>query len=275
MNFIQTIKNALRLENDASKQCDLGVKYETNGRYQEAVTWFRKAAEQGLATAQYNLAVMYANGRGVTKDDQEAVTWYRRAAEQGLALAQHNLAVMYANAQGVPKDDQEAETWYRKAAEQGLATAQNNLAFMYQNGRGVTKDDQEAVIWYRKAAEQGLATAQNNLAFMYQNGRGVTKDDHEAVTWYREAAKQGHADSIRSLQQLKDREYVECSVCGRTNARYIKDLKRKNPDIYIISNAFIGICPICQKAYCVEHAAYSGEIDHEVCPIHRVKLDVI
>ena len=58
--------------------------------------------------AQYNLGVMYENGRGVPQNDAEAVKWYRKAAEQGLASAQNNLGVMYANGEGVPQNDAEA-----------------------------------------------------------------------------------------------------------------------------------------------------------------------
>jgi TPR repeat protein len=43
----------------------------------------RARAEQGYASAQYNLGRMYANGDGVPEDDAEAVRWYRLAAEQG------------------------------------------------------------------------------------------------------------------------------------------------------------------------------------------------
>ncbi len=47
------------------------------------------------ASAQYNLGVSYAKGQGVPKDDQQAVFWYRKAAEQEDAGAQHNLGLMY------------------------------------------------------------------------------------------------------------------------------------------------------------------------------------
>ena len=103
---------------------------------------------------------MYQNGRGVPQDDTEAVAWYRKAANQGLALAQTNLGWMYDNGRGVAKDDAQTSYWYRKAADQGEAYAQNNLGMMYANGRGVAKDDTEAVAWYRKAADQGLARAE-------------------------------------------------------------------------------------------------------------------
>ena len=66
----------------------------------EAVRWYRKAAEQGRADAQFNLGNMYSAGRGVLKDDAEAVRWYRKAAEQGAADAQFNLGISYATGEG-------------------------------------------------------------------------------------------------------------------------------------------------------------------------------
>ena len=62
---------------------------------------------------------MYINGRGVARDDPEAVRWYRRAAEQGYATGQFNLGFMYENGRGVRRDRVEAVRWYRMAAEQG------------------------------------------------------------------------------------------------------------------------------------------------------------
>ena len=55
----------------------------------------RLAAEEGDAAAQFNLGVMYADGRGVPQDETEAVRWYRLAAERGNARAQANLGVKY------------------------------------------------------------------------------------------------------------------------------------------------------------------------------------
>ena len=49
----------------------------------EAVKWFRKAAEQGDASAQEGLGDCYRNGLGVPRDLSEAVKWYRKAARQG------------------------------------------------------------------------------------------------------------------------------------------------------------------------------------------------
>ena len=168
----------------------------------EAVKWYRKAAAQGYAKAQFNLGFMYTKGKGVPKDDREAAKWYRKAAEQGLSNAQLNLGIMYMKGDGMSEDDREAVKWYRKAAEQGYARAQFNLGFMYTKGDGVPKDDREAVKWYRKAAEQGYAAAQFNLGFMYWTGDGVPKDDREAAKWYRKAAEQGYATAQWGLGGL-------------------------------------------------------------------------
>src|SRR6185437_7681246 len=94
---------------------------------------YHRAAEQGHASAQYNLAVCYYNGTGVEKDEQKAVECYKKAAEQGVASAQYNLAVCYENGTGVEKDKQKAVEWYQKAAEQGDAKAQYNLDVCYRN----------------------------------------------------------------------------------------------------------------------------------------------
>ena len=49
--------------------------------------WYRLAAGQGDAYAQYNLGLMYANGKGVTKDTVTAYAWLSIAAAQGDTLA--------------------------------------------------------------------------------------------------------------------------------------------------------------------------------------------
>ena len=68
------------------------------------MVWYNKSADQGLATAQYTMAVSYALGRGVAKDDVSAADWYRKAAEQGFAEAQFRLGMMYDTGQGVNQD---------------------------------------------------------------------------------------------------------------------------------------------------------------------------
>ena len=68
----------------------------------ETVADLRVRAEQGDASAQAALGVMYVAGRGVPEDYGEAVRWYQLAAEQGNDGAQFHLGVMYANGNGRP-----------------------------------------------------------------------------------------------------------------------------------------------------------------------------
>jgi S1-C subfamily serine protease len=105
----------------------------------------------------------------VTKDDDEAVKWYLKASEQGLAFAQVNLGLMYANGQGVTKNYAEAVNWYRKAAEQGLAPAQGNLGLMYVNGKGVPKNFVESYKWQLLAAAQGDEFANKQVLALERN----------------------------------------------------------------------------------------------------------
>lgn len=140
-------------------------------------------AESGDATTQLHIAIEYATGVGVAKDDTEATRWFRKAAVQGNAQAQHNLGAAYFSGIGIAKDEAEGVRWFRKAAEQGYAMSQYNLGMMYDNGRIVPKNGAEAVRWYRKAAEQGHAKAQYNLGGMYHDGRGVPKNEAEAYFW--------------------------------------------------------------------------------------------
>ena len=85
-------------------------------------------------------------------DYTQAARLFRPLAEQGIASAQFNLGMMYAKGQGVPQDYQAALKWYRKAAEQGDASAQNNLGLMYEMGRGVRRDFIRAHMWSNVAA---------------------------------------------------------------------------------------------------------------------------
>jgi tetratricopeptide (TPR) repeat protein len=97
-----------------------GVTHEEIGHYQQALQWYRKAADQGYAPAQVNLGALYAEGHGVPRDFQEALAWYRQAADQGYALAQFNLGVMYSAGQGgISRDAVMAYVWFSRAAIQG------------------------------------------------------------------------------------------------------------------------------------------------------------
>ena len=130
-----------------------GIQAKNDLKYDEAARCFRQAAEQGHAEAQFHLAEMYEEGKGVYKDITEAVKWYKKAAEQGHKFAQWQLGYIYKIGRDVDKDYTEAVKWYKKAAEQGYELAQWSLAEMYEKGEGVDRNIAEAVKWYNEAGE--------------------------------------------------------------------------------------------------------------------------
>ena len=96
------------------------------GDYATALKGLRVLAEQGHATAQYNLGAMYENGQGAPQDYKTAVKWYKLAAEQGYALAQINLGLMYALGQGTLQDYTRTHMWWNIAASRGDEDARKN-----------------------------------------------------------------------------------------------------------------------------------------------------
>jgi S1-C subfamily serine protease len=109
-------------------------------------------AEQGNATAQNDLGVMYQAGSGVPQDYGEAVKWLRKSAEQGLAIGQYNLGARYAMGQGVAQNSAEALKWYRLAAAQGHGASLYNIAVAYINSQDVPRDYVLAAAYFDLAA---------------------------------------------------------------------------------------------------------------------------
>ena len=104
-----------------------GLKAYNQGDYKTAIKLWKPLAKQGDPYAQYNLGLMYGNGRGVKQDYKEAVKWYTLAAKQGDPKAQYNLGVMYVSGKEVPQNKIKAYEWWLKAARQGEQKAQHNL----------------------------------------------------------------------------------------------------------------------------------------------------
>ena len=148
----------------------VGLEAHERGDYATALLEWLPLAEQGDVYAQYNLGVMYANGRGVTQNYTVAVQWYRLSAALGFADAQYNLGVMYAKGQGVSQDYVEAANWYRRAAEQNDGISQSTLGIMYTKGYGVPQDFVRAHMW--------LSLAASNLSPGYDHDTAVRNREY-------------------------------------------------------------------------------------------------
>jgi uncharacterized protein len=132
-----------------------------------AVRLLEPMARAGHAVAQWRLGLLYYHGHGVRESDAAARQWFERAARQGLADAQFELAnmVIYGLAD-VPAGEDPARTaaqWYFEAAMQGHAQAQYSLGILFLTGSGVLVSAEEALKWIGRAAAQGHADA---MAYM-------------------------------------------------------------------------------------------------------------
>jgi TPR repeat protein len=142
---------------------EAGITAAQNGDFETAFNEFTIAAEDGLAIAQFNLAILYFSGQGVEQNVDQAFKWTAAAAEQGHITAQFNLGALYYEGQGTRRDRETAFQWYEKAANADHAPAQFNLAEMYYLGNGVKKDPIYAHAWISRAIENDYTAGQDLL----------------------------------------------------------------------------------------------------------------
>ena len=130
----------------------------------------RLAADQGDASAQFNLGLMYAKGWGVP---------------------QVNLGLMYVKGWGIPQDDAEAVRWYRLAADQSHADAQYNLGVRYANGEGVPQDDLQAHMWFNLTASR--STGENRESAVSARDRARARMTAEQIAEAQRLAREWDA----------------------------------------------------------------------------------
>ena len=158
------LAQAIGLARPGSSAGDAYTAYQ-KGDYAAVLRLASPLAAQGDAHAQSMLGLVYYRGHGVRKDHNEAVKWFRLAADQGDTAAQFFLGVMFSEGEGVPQDYAEAAKWYRLAADQGDPQAQYNLGLSYAKGNIGPPDNVSAYMWLNlatahfPAADTRLSTA--------------------------------------------------------------------------------------------------------------------
>ncbi len=200
---------------DPVAQFNLALKHDIAGQPQMAAEWYRKAAETGLAQAQFNYALMLEKGAGVEQNFPRAAEFYEHAAKQGLVEARYNLALMLAEGRGVLEDDQAAAAWMKRAADQGYPDAQFQMGYLHRVGEGVPKDDVEAVKWFLQAAENLHVDAQYYAGLCFAHGIGKEQDLVLAYKWLNLAAAANHMRAQRDKEVLTDQMIPEAVAEGQ------------------------------------------------------------
>jgi TPR repeat protein len=124
---------------------------------------------QNYPDAEFNLGVLYQDGKGVAADGKEAIRWFTYSANSGNVRAQMKMAEIYLKGEGVEANSHEAIQWLEMAAEKGNPQAELQLGDLYAKGNGVPQDHVHAYVWYSAAVSQeddDLARARASIGRM-------------------------------------------------------------------------------------------------------------
>jgi localization factor PodJL len=170
-----------------------------------------------------NAAALYAEAqRLIEAKDPAGLDRLRRAANMGLAAAQFDLSKAYLTGTlGVKKDEAESRRWTERAAQAGDSRAMHNLGLAFFHGSGGPMNKTTAAQWFRRAADLGMGDSQYTLASLYEQGYGVSQNPAEAYKWYLIAARGGDAEARSAADRLKGELTPEArSAAERSAAGY-------------------------------------------------------
>lgn len=193
------------MQGDATAQYLLGRWYQlgANQRVPEddlARKWY-SSAQSTYAPAAVALGFLYET---VHDRYDMAFKAYQWAANHGNAVAQYNLGLMYEQGKGRLVDLMLAKSWYEKAAIQGEKHAMVQLASLFAHGEGgIARDETQALAWYKKSALLGDCDALYHLGMCAEQGQGLQKNNQEALRYYMAAANQGHVNAIQAVARLQ------------------------------------------------------------------------
>ncbi|MBA5639676.1 sel1 repeat family protein [Duganella sp. LX20W] len=176
-------------------QRELGLLYLTRPEQRaEAQRLFMQAARAGDTEAAFQLAQMLRNGApGIAAAPEQAIPWYRQAAQQKHARAALMLGMLFNNGEGVAVDHAQGARWLSVSSDLGNAHAMFLLSNAYSEGRGVERNEAYARRLLEEAAEHEYPPAIQELAMTVQMGDALSaKDELRAAHLLKEANEHRH-----------------------------------------------------------------------------------
>ena len=141
-------------------------------------------AEVGDTRSLLGLAYVRLNPADSRYNLSEAVSYMRRAADAGMADAQFELAKLYEQGIGVDQDPVRALELYRASAAQNFPDALNDMGFLtYQGGLGLTPDPAAALNLFERAADLKHPEAMYNFAALIDDGLVPGKGPADAANY--------------------------------------------------------------------------------------------
>ncbi|KAG0372071.1 hypothetical protein BGX24_000787 [Mortierella sp. AD032] len=174
----------------------------------KGLEWFLKAAHQGLAAAQFAVALFMFIDSDYDQANPDPtllstiIDWVSKAADQDHAMAQVFLAKFCGQGIGVPKDGAEAIKLVLKAVNRSGGIAECILGRLSMKGVAIPQDNSIALEWFVKGAEQGHNECQYEVAKSYKKRNGILVDRKKAIEWYTKASQNGHLQAKSDLKRL-------------------------------------------------------------------------
>lgn len=134
-----------------------------------ACRWFDGASKGNIPMAQQMLADCYRLGTHAPASFSKAQQWYRKAAENGLATANYWWGRMLIEGQPGEKNLRKGVRLCEQAAQAGALEAQLYLANSYRSGELLGEDRQRALYWYNLAAQSNNPEALYSLGMFMRN----------------------------------------------------------------------------------------------------------
>ena len=108
---------------------NLGFMLYQQERFAEAAPWLKQAAEHGVGMAASLFGDMIRQGLGLSMDEANAYSWTLKAADKGIAGAQYEAGLMCAKLIAERRcAPAEAYKWFKLLADAGYPGAMENLA---------------------------------------------------------------------------------------------------------------------------------------------------
>lgn len=130
-----------------------------DGKKEQALSAFRKAAEMGSAQAMAFIGASYKIGAGAKRDLVKALSWFERSAEAGNVSGQVFAALMHRDGQGTEKNPLLAAQWLQFAIAEDNPDAMYHYALMLDQGAGLVKDPNRAATLLMRAAKLDMDNA--------------------------------------------------------------------------------------------------------------------
>ncbi len=161
--------------------------------------------------AAYALGQLYSTGLGVKRSSEQAVRWYRWAAERGNRLAARKLANAYLHGTGTTRSAARAAYWFRVGvAPQELAGSAEALARKYAEGAFMPRNaalaryyEGQSVRLLRQLIRQPNGPAEFALGSVYADGRGVARDRSKALRYLCRALALGYGAAAVRISRIE------------------------------------------------------------------------